>query len=138
VSGPHLSEARLRQGIILLGAIQLATGAALALAPGAFFDQIAAYGTRNDHFLRDISTYYLAAGAALFMALGRPSWRVPVLFVVTAQYALHAINHLFDIGDADPGWLGPFNFFAITALMIVLGYLLAAAARLERQGVGRR
>lgn len=126
-----MSEHRLRQALGLLGGLQLATGLALAIVPGTFYDAIANFGVRNDHFLQDFATYYLATGVALLMSIERRSWRVPVLFVVTAQYVLHTINHLLDIGDADPGWVGPFDFITLAAAGAVLGYVLHSAARAE-------
>ena len=39
-----------------------------------------------------------------------------MLFAAFARSALHTINHLFDIGDTDPGWLGPANFIALVLL----------------------
>jgi len=119
----------MRQGLVLLGVIQLVLGVFLAVAPGQFVDTIAPYGDAEDHFLRDMSTFYLAMGAVLLLAVERVSWRVPVLVLVTLQYAIHSINHLIDIGGTDPGWLGPFNFLSLLFLTFVSGYLLSAAAR---------
>ena len=127
-----MSERRVVQGIAVLGGLQLATGLALALVPGTFHQTLADFGARNDHFLRDYSTYYLVTAAALLMAIRRPSWRVPVLFIVTVQYALHALNHLIDIGNSDPSWLGPFDFVALASLTGLLGYILHSAARADR------
>ena len=120
----------MRQALLLLAAVQLVLGAFLAIAPGTFVDKVAPYGSgAEDHFLRDIATFYLAIGAALLMAIGRPSWRVPVLFLVAAQYALHTLNHLIDVGGSDPGWLGPFNFVSLLLLTVITGWVLAGAAR---------
>jgi hypothetical protein len=131
VALPVLDEARMRQALFLLAAVQLLLGAFLVIAPGTFVDKLAKYGSgADDHFLRDLGTFYLAVGAALLLAVRRPSWRVPVLFLVALQYALHTINHLVDIGDTDPGWLGPFNFFSLLLLTIVTGWVLGGAARL--------
>ncbi len=127
-----MSEGRLAQGLMVFGVLQLITGLGLALVPGTFYDLIANFGVRSDHFLRDYSTYYLVTGVALLMAVGRPTWRVPVLFIVMVQYALHTINHLIDIGDADPSWLGPVDFVALAGLTALLGYLLHVAARSQR------
>jgi hypothetical protein len=121
----------MRQALFLLAAVQLFLGAFLVVAPGTFVDKLANYGSgADDHFLRDVGTFYLAMGTGLLLAVRRPSWRVPVLFLVTLQYALHTVNHLVDIGDADPGWLGPFNFFSLLLLTFVTGWVLAGAARL--------
>jgi hypothetical protein len=127
-----MSEQRMRQGVGLLGVLQLLTGLSLVIAPGSFYDAIATFGARNDHFLRDYGSYYLASGIALLLAGRRPSWRVPVLFIVTVQYGLHALNHLLDIGDSDPGWLGPLDFVALAGLTALLAYMLHAAAAAER------
>jgi hypothetical protein len=133
VSLPVLDETRIRQALVLLGAIQLLLGAFLVIAPGTFADTIAPYGSgAEDHYLRDVGTFYLAMGIALLLAVRRRWWRVPVLFLVTIQYALHTINHLIDIGGTDPGWLGPFNFVSLALLTLVAGYVLAGAARLAR------
>ena len=128
----RVDETRLRQGLIVLGAIQLVLGLFLAIAPGQFADTIAPYGEAEHHFLRDIATFYLAMGGVLLLAVERISWRVPVLVLVTLQYALHTINHLIDIAGTDPGWLGPFNFLSLLFLTFVSGYLLSAAARRAR------
>jgi uncharacterized protein DUF4345 len=122
-------ETRLRRAFVFLGATQLALGAFQAIAPGTFFDAIADYGERNDHFLRDISTLYLALGVTLVLAASRPSWRVPVLAFATIQYVLHAVNHLIDVGEADPGWLGPFNLVSLLLFALLLAYLLRESAR---------
>lgn len=123
----------MRQALVLLAGVQLLLGAFLAIAPETFEDTIAPYGGGADsHFLRDIATFYLAVGAALLLAIRRRSWRVPVLFVVALQYAVHTVNHLIDIGDTDPSWLGPFNFVSLLLLTVLTGWVLAGAARLER------
>ena len=128
-----LYEARLRQALFLLAIVQLLLGAFLVIAPGPFADNIAPFGSgADDHFLRDIGTFYLAMGAALLLAVGRRSWRVPVLFLVALQYGIHTLNHLVDIADTDPGWLGPFNFVSLLLLTLVTGWVLHWAARLAR------
>jgi hypothetical protein len=130
VALPLLDEARMWQALFLLAGVQLFLGLFLVIAPGTFVDKLANYGSgADDHFLRDVGTFYLAMGAALLLAVRRRSWRVPVLFLVTLQYALHTINHLIDIGNTDPGWLGPFNFFSLLLLTVVTGWVLGGAAR---------
>jgi hypothetical protein len=123
----------LDEAIALLAGVQLVLGAFLAIAPDAFADNVAPYGSgADDHFLRDLATFYLAMGAALVLSIRRVSWRVPVLFLIALQYALHTVNHLIDIADTDPGWLGPFNFVSLLLLTIVTAWVLAGAARLAR------
>jgi hypothetical protein len=122
----------MRQALVLLAGVQLFLGVFLAAAPGTFVDTLAPYGEAADHFLRDLATFYLAMGAALLLSVGRAAWRVPVLFLVGLQYAIHTLNHLIDIGETDPGWLGPFNFVSLALVTLVTGYVLAAAARERR------
>jgi hypothetical protein len=115
--------------LALFGAAQLVLGVLLWAAPGTFFDEIGPYGTRNDHYMADVATFYLALGAAALVAVVRSSWRVPVLAVALLQYVLHSVNHLIDVGEADPAWLGPANLVALAATAVLLGWMLRAAAR---------
>jgi hypothetical protein len=109
--------------------VSAVTGILLWAAPGFFYDNIGPFGPRNTHYMGDVATFYLALAAAQLGAAQRPSWRVPVIALTLLQSALHAINHLIDIGEADPGWLGPFDFFALLAATVLFGFMLRAAAR---------
>jgi hypothetical protein len=113
---------------LILGVSQLALGAFLAIAPGTFFEAVADFGVRNDHFLRDVATFYLALGVVLLVAVDRPAWRAPVLAFGAVQYGLHALNHLLDVADADPGWIGPFDFVSLAAVAGLFLYALRASA----------
>jgi hypothetical protein len=124
-----VNEKRLRGFILFLALNQLALGAWQAIAPGTFFEAVADFGERNDHYLRDVSTLYLALGVALIAAMDRSSWRVPVLFFAALQYGLHSINHLIDIGDADPGWIGPFDFVSLALFTSALVFALRESRR---------
>ena len=119
--------------LAIFGVIQLLTGALLWLAPGFFYDEIGPYGPRNDHYMADLATWYLALGVVLFVAIRRTAWRVPVLCVLVLQYALHTVNHLIDVSEADPGWLGPADLASLVLTTILLGWMLrtetTAAAR---------
>jgi hypothetical protein len=103
---------------------QLLLGLLLWLAPGFFFDEIGPYPPRNDHYMADLATFYLALGAVALVAVRRPSWRVPVLAFALVHYALHSLNHLIDIGEADPSWLGPANFASLLLTTLLLGWML--------------
>jgi hypothetical protein len=111
------------------GVAQLALGIGLWATPGTFFEEIGPYGERNDHYMGDLATFYLALGAGSLVAVVRSSWRVPVLAVALVQYALHSVNHLIDVGDADPGWLGPANLIAIAAATALLAWMFKVARR---------
>lgn len=115
--------------LAVLAAIQVLTGALLWLAPGFFFDEIGPYGVRNDHYMGDLATWYLALGAALFVVVRQASWRVPVLAIAFLQFGLHSVNHLIDMGEADPEWLGPGNFVSLVLVTVLLGWMLRSERR---------
>jgi hypothetical protein len=124
----------LRPLLALLGVYHLLLGAAMVVAPRTFFDDVATYGAFNDHYIRDVATFYLALGAVMLVAVAKTSWQTPLLAFATIQYALHVLNHLWDIGDTDPGWLGPANAVSLALIGAVLFWLLrgGASARAER------
>jgi hypothetical protein len=119
---------RLRPILLILGLSQLGLGALMALAPGAFFEALGDFGARNDHYLRDVATFYLALGVVLLVAVDRPAWRAPVLAFGALQYGLHALNHLLDVADSDPGWIGPFDFVSLAVVAGLFLYALRASA----------
>jgi hypothetical protein len=123
----------MRPALLALAASSIVLGLWQVLATGSFFDAVADFGPRNDHDLRDVASFYLAAGIALAIAAGRPSWRAPVLALVTLQYGFHALNHLLDVGDADPSWIGPFDAALLIATTGLLAVLLRAALRDEER-----
>jgi len=133
-SSPAARDSGMRAGLWALAATQLVLGLWLALAPGAFYDALAGFGARNVHFLRDNASYYLASAPVLAIAASRASWRAPVLALVGLQYALHAINHLIDVSDSDPSWVGPFDLVTITLAAVVMGVMFRAALRDEEAG----
>jgi hypothetical protein len=128
-SSPAARASALRGGIVALAAVQLTQGLLLLLAPGAFYDAVANFGPENHHDLRDMAAFYLASAAVLAVAAGRPAWRAPALALVGLQFALHALNHLLDVGTAEPGWIGPFDAVSLAAGALVIGVLYRAAAR---------
>jgi presenilin-like A22 family membrane protease len=117
--------------LVVFGVTQIVLGLLLWLTPGFFFEQIGPFGERNDHYMGDVATFYLAIGAALLVAVRRESWRVPVLAIALAQYTLHAVNHLIDIGESDPDWIGPADFVSIALGAALLAWML----RHEREAV---
>jgi hypothetical protein len=43
------------------------------------------------------------------------------------------VNHLFDIGEADPERYGPIDFVLLALSAVVLGWVTWQAARVERE-----
>ena len=110
--------------LVAFAAVQIVIGLLLWLTPGFFFEQIGPYGPRNDHYMGDT-----ASGAALLVSARHVRWRVPVLFLVTVQYALHSLNHLLDVSEAHPSWLGPANLISLLLATVLLAWMLREAAR---------
>ena len=122
---------RLAPLFALIGAVHLALGALMAAAPGVFFEQIGPYGPRNDHYTRDVSSFYFAMGVVAILAAKRRSWRVPALVFFLIQYVLHSVNHLIDVGEADPAALGPVTVVSLVLTAGLLAYMLRSARRRE-------
>jgi hypothetical protein len=112
-----------------LAAYHLGLGLLMVVAPKVFFEQIGPFGVRNDHYIRDVATFYLAFGAGLALAVRRPSWRVPMVAVVALQYVFHVVNHLVDVSKADPGWLGPADAIALALGAVLLLWVWRAEER---------
>jgi hypothetical protein len=126
---PAARATALRAGVLAVAAVQLVLGLALALTPRGFYDAAGDFGPRNEHDFRDMAAFYLASAIVLAVAAQRPSWRAPALALVGLQFALHALNHLLDVGNADPGWIGPLDLVALALGALALGGLYRAAAR---------
>jgi hypothetical protein len=118
--------------LVVFAAIQIVLGLLLWIAPGFFYDEIGPYGTRNDHYMGDLATWYLALGGVTLVSVRRASWRLPVLVLAFAQYALHSLNHLLDVGEADPSWLGPANLVSLVLATALLAWMLQAERRREQ------
>jgi hypothetical protein len=123
------SGSTVRAGLIAFSAYHFAIAALMVFAPHAFFTGIGPFGVQNDHYLRDTATFNAAFGVCLAIAYRRVSWRTPILCCVALQFALHAINHLADIGAAHPYWLGPFDFASLTLATLCLAWLARESTR---------
>lgn len=118
-----MSERTLRLVLAGAGLFQVGQSIWMIVSPGSFYDAIAGFGVQNDHYIRDVATFGLAAGGLLLAAVTRPSWRVPALVFAALWYAAHAVNHLADIDRADPDWVGPVDFAALTVGAIIFAVL---------------
>jgi hypothetical protein len=118
-----------RAGLIGFAAYHFVVAALMVFAPHTFFTEIGPFGVQNDHYLRDTATFNAAFGVALTIAYRRVGWRAPVLCCVAIQFALHAANHLADIGAAHPYWLGPADFISLAFASILLAWLARESMR---------
>lgn len=124
----------MRAALVVLGAVQVASGALALVAPGTFFDEIGRYGVENQHYVGDVGAFVLAFGIAVLVAAQRPTWRVPVLVLGALWYGFHAINHAFDVGDARSDVRGIFDTLYIGIGALLYAYLAWAAARFQAPG----
>ncbi len=111
--------------LVVFGVTQLLTGLLLWLTPGFFYEEVGPFGPRNDHYMGDVATFYLALGAVVLVSLRNVAWRIPVLTFSVIAYALHSVNHLIDVGEAEPSWLGPADLALITLSTLLLGWMLS-------------
>jgi hypothetical protein len=116
-------------GLLAFAAYHFAIAALMIFAPHTFFTNIGPFGVQNDHYLRDTATFNMAFGVSLVIAYWRVSWRTPILCCVALQFALHAINHLADIGAAHPHWLGPADFISLALATALLAWLARESMR---------
>jgi hypothetical protein len=118
-----------RAGLIGFAVYHFVVAGLMVFAPHTFFTTIGPFGVQNDHYLRDTATFNAAFGVALAIAYRRVSWRAPVLCCVGIQFALHAANHLADIGAAHPYWLGPADFISLAFSSLLLAWLARESMR---------
>jgi hypothetical protein len=124
-----VSRFALRPLVLLAGAYHLVLGFFMAVTPHAFYKAVAGYPPYNQHFTRDVATFYLALGAVLVIAAARRQWQVPLLVLALVQYGLHVINHIVDVEKTKPGWQGPLNAITLAVIGVALWYLLRLASR---------
>jgi len=130
-----IGERALRAILVVIAAYHVATGLLALVAPDTFFDEIGTYAAENSHYVGDVGAFVLAFGIAIGIAVVRPAWRAPLLWLGALWYGLHAINHAFDTNEARSearGWAD--------TLLIAFGAVASAwLARVsERLGEGGR
>jgi hypothetical protein len=128
-----MSERGLRIVFLVLAGFHLALGAYMVIDPGGFFDRIGQYAARNDHYIGDLGAVYLGYGAVLALAANRPRWRAPLLVFGALWYGAHAVNHLFDIDQAESDARGITDTVLLAAGAVLLAWLARAADRVARE-----
>jgi Na+/H+-dicarboxylate symporter len=126
-----MNEARLRTVLMVVAVYHLLLGALMIFAPGAFYDSLGKFPPKNEHYIKDVSTFYIAMGVVVFISVRRRSWRVPVLVFITLEYAIHTLNHLVDVGKAGSDFTGWFDFFALAAATVILAAITTVAWRIR-------
>jgi|tagenome__1003787_1003787.scaffolds.fasta_scaffold20941812_2 uncharacterized membrane protein YpjA len=126
-----MNEHRLRTILLVIAVYHLVLGAFMFFAPGAFYDTLGKFPPRNDHYTKDVATFYIALGVVFFIAARRRSWRTPLLVFAALEYGLHAINHLVDVGKASSDLTGWFDFFSLALIALVFAALASFAWRVQ-------
>jgi hypothetical protein len=126
-----MNEARLRAILLVAAVYHLLLGALMFLAPGAFYDSLGKFPPENHHYIKDVSTFYIALGVVLFVSVRRRTWRVPLLIFATLEYAIHAVNHLVDVNEATSAFTGWFDFFSLALLTLIFAALVTFAWRVH-------
>lgn len=120
-----------------MAAYHVALGAMQLLAPGTFFDEIGNYGAENLHYVGDVGAFTLAFGVALAIAVVRPAWRAPLLWLGALWYGFHAINHAFDTGEAKSEARGWSDTLLIGFGALASAWLARVSERLYAKGLDR-
>jgi hypothetical protein len=128
-----MTEGTLKAVLLATAAFHVITGLLALIAPGTFFDEIGRYGVENSHYVGDVGAFYLAAGFGVAVAAYRSEWRVPILLVGAVWYGLHALNHLFDVGEARSDTRGWADTLLIALAAAGSVYLAGVAAHLDRE-----
>lgn len=128
-----MTERALKAVLVLVAAYHVVTGALALVAPGAFFDQIGHYGIENSHYVGDVGAFLLAFGVALAVAVVRPAWRAPLLWLGALWYGFHALNHAFDTGEAKSEARGWSDTVLIALGALAAAWLARVSERLARQ-----
>jgi hypothetical protein len=128
-----MTEKILKIILALLAAYHLVTGAMALIAPDTFFKEIGMYGVENSHYVGDVGAFILAFGVALTIAVVRPSWRAPLLWLGALWYGFHAINHAFDTGEARSEGRGWGDTVAIALGALISAWLARVSERLAEK-----
>lgn len=120
--------------LLVLGAAEIAAGVIGLVAPGAYYEGVANFGSLNEHFVRDVGSLNLACGAAMLLAVRRPAWRVPTLAIAAGLFLPAAIIRLPELAR---GSLSSVAVADVGVLLAVSGLSLAllAVARGDRGAI---
>lgn len=131
-----IGERALRAILAVVAVYHIATGLLALLAPDEFFEQIGHYGVENSHYVGDVGAFILAFGVAIGLAIFRPRWRAPLLWLGALWYGFHAINHAFDSGEAKSEARGWSDTILIALGGVGAAWLARVSERLEGEGKG--
>jgi len=132
-----IGERTLRAVLAFVAGYHVVLGLMQLFAPGTFFDEIGNYGIENSHYIGDVGAFTLAFGLAVGIAVVRPSWRAPILWLGALWYGLHALNHAFDTGEAKSEGRGWGDTLLIAFGAVGAAWLARVSERLSAGAHGR-
>jgi hypothetical protein len=133
-----IGERTLKAVLVFVAAYHVVLGLMQLFAPGTFFDEIGNYGIENSHYVGDVGAFTLAFGVALAIAVVRPAWRAPTLWLGALWYGFHAINHAFDTDEARSEARGWSDTLLIAFGALASAWLARVAERLNFEGRDER
>ncbi|HEU5142224.1 MAG TPA: hypothetical protein VFU04_03600 [Solirubrobacterales bacterium] len=134
-----MSERALRAVLAIVAAYHVVIGALALFVPDTFFEEIGAYGVENSHYVGDVGAFILAFGIAIGIAIVRPAWRAPLLWLGAIWYGLHALNHAFDTDEARSEGRGWADTLLIAFGAVAAAWLARVSERLRGEPAeGRR
>ena len=120
-------------GLAAFALINIIIALFAVIDPSGFYDSVGPFPPENDHYIRDAAGAMQGSlGVAMGIAVFRRSWRIGVLGYGLLHFGFHAVNHLVDIGEADPESVGVADFVGLAIGALTLGWLLMRAVREER------
>jgi len=126
-----MTERTLKAILVVISAYHVITGSLALLAPDTFFEEIGTYGVANSHYVGDVGAFIIAFGVAAGIAVVRPTWRAPILWLGALWYGFHAINHAFDTDEAKSGGRGWADTLLIAFGAVGAAWLARVAERLQ-------
>jgi hypothetical protein len=133
ITAPPATRSRIVSVILIgFGLYSVALGVFMMVSPGAFFDTLGAFGTRNDHYVFDNATFELPLGLMMLAAVRWPTWRVPTLAFATVHWALHALSHILDTHHHGGTGVGLLEFAGLAIASVLLAVALCSSAIEER------
>lgn len=132
-----MTEKTLKAVLAFVAIYHVAMGLLALIAPDTFFEQIGHYGIENSHYVGDVGAFMLAFGVAVGIAVVRPSWRAPILWLGALWYGFHAINHAFDTGEAKSEGRGWGDTLLIAFGAVASAWLARVSERLSAVTHGR-
>ncbi len=115
--GPRASTTLARIGLIVCGTYYTVVGMLLFAAPRLFYEHIGRIGAFNEHYSRDVGSFTLPLGLALFWLARRPfKYRLFAWYAVVAS-AFHAASHFMDGINTQRAANAFIFFIGVTALL---------------------